>query len=249
MHFCRLLLFFVLSLVAVSCSCAKGRSNVMRIGVDSEWYPLNFGALQPYVNGYIDELLLEVSEYTGIPFEKVPANWDSIDSGLAAKKYNAILTSLMPYNFNEAKYGFSKTILETGPVLIVSVKSKISELKQMGGQVVGVIKGSPAQLLVQKYGDVLVRSYDSIPALFDAIIQGSLNGTVIDRLEAGNYLNDFYAGQLQIVGQPFTQAGLRLVCIKGQNEYLMAQFNKAIEHFKKRGRLQALQKKWQLHRS
>ena len=42
------------------CGCDKD-SRVLRIGIDRGWYPLDFSRQQKYVNGYIDELLLEIA--------------------------------------------------------------------------------------------------------------------------------------------------------------------------------------------
>ncbi|HAB99552.1 MAG TPA: hypothetical protein DCE71_07015, partial [Parachlamydiales bacterium] len=108
--------FFLVFLIG---SCSAGKRPTFRIGVDPNWYPLNFEAFQPYVNGFTEDLLLEVSKYAGVDFIKMEANWDSLLDGLHEKEYDAVLTSLPAYQFNQMKYDFSKNFLDLGPVLVI----------------------------------------------------------------------------------------------------------------------------------
>lgn len=229
-----------------SCSCGSSRHGQFRIGVDADWYPLDFEALQPYVNGYTEDLLLEIAQYSGVEFVKVPASWSSLLEGLNSRKYEAILTSIPPYNFNAAKYDFSKNFLELGPVLVIPVDADVTDLAQMSNEVVGVVSGDPALLILQKYPEIVVRKYETVPDALDAVVNGSVEAVLLDRLIAMSYVRDLFATKLKISTDPFTDAGLHLVTLKGNQEHLIHLFNKSLSQFKKKKKLQSLQKKWQL---
>ncbi len=243
----RVVLYFFLSLFLVSCSCeSSARSGKLRIGVDPSWAPLNFDELQPYVNGYTEDVLLEVSRSSGLEFEKVTANWDSLLEGMRKGQYDAVLTSMPAYTFNLAKYDFSQDFLQLGPVLITTPSGKYTELQQLSGELVGIISGDPAVLVLQKYPEVIIRNYNSIPELLDAVENQEIEAAVLDRLPAVNYVNDLYQGKLKVVSEPLTSVGLHLIVPKGKSEELIRSFNKSLERFEKKKTLVDLQKKWNL---
>lgn len=241
--------FFVciLSLFLSSCSCSgSGGKDRLRIGVDPSWSPLNFDELQPYVNGYAEDLLLEVSRYSGLEFEKVQANWDSLLDGMQRGQYDAVLTSLPPYSFNRAKYDFSVDFLALGPVLITASNSKYTEPRQLSGELVGVLMGDPAVLLLEKYPEIIIRPFNSVPELLDAVVSTELEAAVLDRLPATSYVRDLYSDQLKIASQPLVKTGLHLVVPKGKSQVLIRAFDKSIQRFSKKDTLSKLQKKWHL---
>ena len=214
----------------------------MRVGVDPNWYPINFGPQVAYVNGYTEDLLLEMARYGGIAFELIPANWDTLLDGLQGKKYDAILTSMPPYEYNVAKYDFSKNFLDLGAVLIVPTASKQDDLSQMEGHRVGIIVNDAAALILERYSSVLVSTYSSIPDLLDALAAGEIQGAVLPRIPAIHFVADLYQGKIKVVGAPMTDLGLHLVAPKGRGK----EFCKILETLRKRKVLDPLLKKWSL---
>jgi ABC-type amino acid transport substrate-binding protein len=242
----RLLSFFFIALLVVSCSCAVSRRPTFRIGVDPNWYPLNFEAFQPYVNGFTEDLLLEISKYAGVNFVKVEANWDSLLDGLHEKQYDAVLTSMPSYNFNKVKYSFSKNFLDLGPVLIIPANAQLNDLSKLSNEVVGIVKEDPAFLILQKYPEIIVRKYETVPELLKAVVTGSLEGALLDRLVASSFVRDMYPEQLKISTGPLTDFGLHVMSLKSEDERLIDLFDRTLAQLKKQKKLQALQTKWQL---
>ena len=243
----RWFLFFVLAFFS-SCSCGN-QSRPLRIGIDASWYPLNFEELQPYVNGYTEDVLLEISHYAGLSFEKIPANWDTLFDGMREGKYDAILSSMPPYSFNAAKFDFSENLLDLGPVLITSSDASYRELSQLSGELVGILSNNSAALLIEQYPKVIVRSYPSIPDTLNAIVDGEIEAAVLDSLPAVNFVRDLYAGKLKVASLPLNEFGLHLVAPKGKAEKLVRAFNNALGHFKKKKKLETFQRKWNLRES
>lgn len=238
MHFLRL---FLLALFFHSCSCSSNQSG-FRIGCDPDWYPSNFGPQTSYVNGYTEEMLLEMAHFSGMNFELVRANWDSLFDGLRAKKYDAVLTTLPPYEYNRAKYDFSDNFLDLGPVLIVSLNAEKNSLDALGGDLVGIIANDPAELILAQHPTIVIRQYPSIPALLDAVAQGDIHGALLAHIPAVNYVSDLYSGVLHIVGQPLTHQGIHLVGPKGSIDA----FNRNLASLRKKSVLEKLQQKWEL---
>lgn len=235
--------FLWLLLLAVTlASCGSGSGKVVRIAIDPTWYPLNFGAQQPYVNGFVDELLLEMAQYSNLTFEKIPASGNSLYEGLRAGRYDAVLSSLEPYIFNTAKYDFSHNILKLGPVLIG--KSPL-HLEKMQGSIIGLVAGDPARVVLEKNPTLILRSYESVPDLLNAVARGDIEAAVLDPVLANRYVEDLYAGVLQIASPPLTASGLHMVAMK--DSPVVPAFDKALQRIEKKKRLSALLKKWQLN--
>lgn len=239
--------FVILAFFFSSCSCNQNkRGSGLRIGVDPSFAPLNFEEMQPYVNGYVEELLLEVAHFTGMHFEKVNANWDNLLEGMDGGQYDAVISSMPAYNFNLAKYEFSDSFLDLGPVLVVPSNANYSDLKSLSGELVGVITGDPAVLVIEEYPEVIIRGYNAIPDLLTAVANGDIEAAVLDRLHALSYVRDLYAGRLKIATAPMTSLGLRTVAPKKESTKFIRLFNQALEQMKKKKTLDALQKKWNL---
>jgi ABC-type amino acid transport substrate-binding protein len=237
--------FLLLLILLQSCSSPVSKKAI-RIGVDPNWYPIDFGSQQSYVNGYVEDLLIEMADYNGVGFVRIPANWDTLLDDLNHRKYDAIITSLPAYDYNQAKYDFSKNILDLGPVLIVPSGSQYSELEKIKGEAVGIITGDPAVLILQKYPDIIVRNFLSVPDLLNAVVSGQIEAALLNRIPAVNYINDLYSQKLKIVSPPMTNAGLHVITLKGKQEPFLHTFNKSVKHFYKKKKLEMLMKKWGL---
>jgi ABC-type amino acid transport substrate-binding protein len=237
-----------LCLIAFLASCTSGeqsRPETIRIGVDPSWAPLNFEKQQPYVNGFTEDLLLAIAEYNGIAFEKISADFNTLVDGLNKGRYDAILSSMPPFEFNTAKYDFSQNFLNTGLVLITPLNAKYANVSDLSGELVGIITGSPAAVLLEQNSRVIIRSYPSIPETLDAILSGEIEAAVLDRLPSSAYVRDLYNGKLKTVPTPLTDTGLHAIAKKNSGHFIRT-FNKAIERMKKKRSLDALVKKWQL---
>lgn len=234
-------IFFV-ALLLVGCGSNHFSRVGMRIGIDPLWYPKDFGTQTSYVNGYIENLLLEMNEYSGVRFEIVQASWDNLLDGLKEKKYDAIITTLPPHEYHLAKYDFSDNLLSLGPVLIVPTGSSKKDLDVLGGDLVGIIMNDPAALILEKHPEIVIREFQSIPDLLGAVTLGKIDAALLDRIPAVNYIDNLYAGMLEIPSKPLNNAGIRLVGPKGEID----SFNRSFKSLKKKGDVKKLQKKWEL---
>lgn len=240
---CLILSLFLLQICG---SCGRQR-EIVRVGIDPVWYPIDFGPQATYVNGFTEELLLAISRDTGIEFERITANWDSLYDGMRVDRYDVVLSSLPLHDFNVAEYDFSSNFLDLGPVLVISANSATMDLDKMSGKSVGTVTGDSAVSILQKYPDVIARPiYPSVPELLNAVAEGRIEGALLDRIPAVNYLADLYAGRLKIATPPLNNAGLHLVARKEKQTRFVARFNRSIEQLKKKKKLQKLLAKWEL---
>jgi polar amino acid transport system substrate-binding protein len=238
-------LFLFLCFVCLfSCSDSSIGKKVT-IGVDPNWYPLDFGKQQPYVNGFIDELLLEISKHSGIRFEKMAGNWDSLYQKLQEKEYDAVLSTLQPSILHLAHYDASMSLFDLGPVIVASKKRRHPS-SSPDGTLVGFVSEEEAILFLHDHPKILIRQYDSAPSLLSALSQGLIDQAILDRVTAHAYVTDLFSNDLQVCSAPLNELGIRFVVLKGAHEETLSKFNHSFTYLKKKKRIQALLKKWEL---
>ena len=216
--------------------------GALRVGIDPNWSDSNFGLQTSYVNGYTEDVLVEMARYSGMEFELIKASWDNLLEGLKQGRYDAVITTLPPYEYNVAKYDFSENLLDLGPILITPVNAEKISLESLEGDLVGIIVNAPTEFILAKHPTIIIRSYASIPDLLDAVAKGEIDGALMDRIPAFNYVTDLYNGVLQIVDKPLTNEGIHLVGRKGE----IGAFNKHLISLRKKSTLSKLKKKWDL---
>lgn len=188
----------------------------------------------------------EVSEHSKQPIALKQVNWDTLFEGLQNKQYQAVLSGMPPYNFNETTYTFSPVFLKTGPVLVVPTNSSRKSIADFNEREIGIISDSKNITLLEKNPHTIIRTYDSIPKMLDDVSTGIIEGAIVGVLPAEAYCNDLYQGKLKIVTAPLTEDGLRLISLKDNEKMLMQVFDKTIQDMQKDGSYAKLMQKWGL---
>lgn len=240
MYFYRL--FFCAFFVIFFYSCSNSGSSSFRIGIDPSWYAEDFGPQTAYVNAYTEDLLLEISHYSGMQFELVKTNWDDLLDGMRQGKYDALITSLPRFDYYLAKYDFSENFLDLGPVLVVPVNAQKNTLEKLEKDLIGHLTNDKSAQILAKYPDIVIRNYSSIPELLDAVAKGEIGGALLAQIPAVNYVSDLYFDVLEISGAPLTDAGIHLIGPKGG----IGAFNKHLSSLRKKKMLEKLREKWAL---
>ena len=242
----RLFSFLFLVVLSFFSSCSNTPNKNSKVGVDPTWYPLHFGNQENNVTAFSTELLGAIGEKEKIAFTRISVNWDDLLQGLQKEEYEAILSSMPPYLFNEKLFNFSSVYLYLGPVLVVRTSSTIDSIKDLEGKEIAVITGSSSDLVLEKSPGVLIRYYDSTPQALNAILTETIDGALVDALTATAYLRDLYQKELKIVTPPLTDEGLRLITKYDQSKELVKKFDKGLEELKENGDYNKLLDKWGL---
>lgn len=233
------------SLFLFLCGCSSG-SEKLKVAFDPEWTTLSLGADEPYVNGFVEELFLEIGRQGKLKFVRVATNREDLLAGLKEGRYALALTAMPQRVYNLAKYDFSPSVLDLGVVLCAQKGSSSRSLSDFHGKIVGWVEGDEASwLLLQPHPEVFVKSYPSLPELLEAIASGEIEAGLHARLPVINYVEDLYAESLSIVSDPLTPEGLCFIAPKGDAKWLPL-FTEQVQKLKKKKKLVALQEKWQL---
>lgn len=238
------LCFFLLFLVSSCSSSSSGKTYT--IGLDPHFYSIESIGREKNLLGFATDLMSEVSEHSKQPIALKQVNWDTLFEGLQNKQYQAVLSGMPPYNFNETTYTFSPVFLKTGPVLVVPTNSSRKSIADFNEREIGIISDSKNITLLEKNPHTIIRTYDSIPKMLDDVSTGIIEGAIVGVLPAEAYCNDLYQGKLKIVTAPLTEDGLRLISLKDNEKMLMQVFDKTIQDMQKDGSYAKLMQKWGL---
>lgn len=239
--------FLLFGCILCLTSCGKKKNDVYEIALDPLWYPLNFQDKDNNVLGFSTELLRILSKEEKIFFSLLYGNWDSLLSGLNSNNYQAVLTSLYPYNFNLQQYDFSNLYLPTGPVLVLPIHSPYHSLKEIQGKQIAALSNSSSILLLESHPKILISACDSIGDIINQLQSGQVVGALLPHLIARSYTTGAFQSQFIIASLPLNNEGLRLVTKKNKNPLLIKRFNQGLDKLKKDGRYEALLVDWKLN--
>ena len=244
-------IFLLAALLFSTCTfflsgCSEKNNGTYKIGLDPLWYPLDFKGQENNVMGFSTELLTEISKNEKLYLSLLNTNWDSLFQGLRAGTYQAVLSSLPPYNFNLKQYDFSDLYLPLGPVLILPSSSKTTSLTKMNGKEIGVIIGSSSILILETYPEISIQTYGSASALINDLLMGNIDGALLPILIAESFTRGSFTDSIKIVSKPLNNEGLRILTLKGKSPNLLKYFNKGLKHLENTGKYSKLLKEWQL---
>ncbi len=237
----------MIALCLGGCSSSTDDRNLVRIGIDSGWHEIRLHGQEAYVNGFLEDLLMAVAKYSGLKFECIQANWDSILPNLLKGEYDLMISALPAYEFYQDRLAFSHNFLDLGPVLVLPLQSRVEALSHLEGKLVG-FQSHSSQLVLQAYPQLVWRGYDSPVLLLNAVAEGEIDAALIDPLQGVNYVQNLFQGQLRVLDVPLNREGIRCIAEKEREEsdYWLQVINRSIEHLHRQGTLDALKQKWQL---
>ena len=247
----RILVVLVLLLAAgavLFAGAKKEAAGVRKIVVatDSTWPPMEYVDENKKIVGFDIDLMDAIAAAAGFTVEYKSVAWDGIFAGVAADKYDAIISSVTITDERKEQMDFSDSYINAGQILVVKSDSTgVTTLKDLMGKTVGAQIGTTGSFEVEKVSGVTLKTYDEIGLAFEDLYNGRIQAVVCDTPVAADYAlqNEKYKGSLKIVGEPFTEEYYGIVVKKGNKE-LLDLINAGLKKVEDSGKLAELQKKW-----
>jgi polar amino acid transport system substrate-binding protein len=241
----RFILVLIGSLFLGNCGKTSEKYD-FRVALDPSWYSNEWSGREAALTAFSVELIEAVGNIEKLSIGIYRRNWNDLIYGLERGQYEAICSIMQPYLFYEKLYTFSDLYLMTGPVVVTSQEAPSLPLEKMGGKIIGIEQGSQAALVLEKYPQIIQRTYGSIQQAFIDITTSAIDAAITDILTAEAFTHDLFQNQLKITTPPLTKEGLRLVALQGRASKWMEKFNRGLKKLKANGTYTALAKKWKL---
>ncbi len=236
-------------LAALLLLCAMSRPTLAETTIvfatDATWPPMEFVNEQKQVVGYAMDFMAAAGKEAG--FKPVFKNtaWDGIFAGLAAKKYDAIVSSVSITEERKKAMDFSEPYFTVRQALIVNKASTAKTLADLKGQKVGGQIGTTGYFAIKAAEGVEAKSYDEIGLAMEDLNVGRIAAVVCDDPVAANYALDKYKEKLKIAAIIETgEAENYGVAVNKGNKQVLDMVNKGIAAVKAKGLDKDLKKKW-----
>lgn len=243
--FFRFLFSCLCCLFLLGCG-GKSKSYDYRIAFDSSWYSLEIPGRTGNLTAFTTELIEAIGKAERVSIAVFDRSWSNLMYALQKEECDAICSTMQPYLFYEKLYRFSNVYLSTGPVVVTPANTRAVPLEKMGGKILAVQRESNGAIILEKYPEIILRTYDSVQQALIDTTEGIIDGAIVDVLTAEAFTKDLFSGQLKIASMPLTQEGVRILTLKDHTPQLVKIFDRGLAKLKADGTYSKLVKKWNL---
>ncbi len=222
-----------------SCTQTTIRSTAT-IGIDPNLDQIQSIEMKNNVMGFIQDLLKEITAKNRIGFRLINEDSRDLEKGLVEEKYQLIFSDLIPYNFNENEYTFSKNVVQLAPYPVIRLGSKIKNLKNFKNKIIGIQEGDLNKIDFKKYPDWNLRIYNSELEALNDLVNDKIDIALINYLSALSYVEDTFYNRLEMLNIPLNNQGYRFVSLKDKQKEIIQLINNNIK------KSNELVKKWNL---
>ncbi|MDD5724206.1 MAG: basic amino acid ABC transporter substrate-binding protein [Syntrophales bacterium] len=242
------MLLIVVGLVAVSiggCQRAEEEITSITCATDATWPPMEMVDANRNIVGFDVDFLNAVAREAGFKVEFKNTAWDGIFAGIAAGKYDAIMSSVTILEERKKTMSFSEPYVNVGLVLVVPKESDAVMIADLAGKSVGTQIGTTSAQEIEKVEGVELKSYDEIGLAFEDMATGRIAGVVCDTVVAAHYAlrQDEYREKFKLAGDILTEEYYGIV-VQKDNKKLLDLINKGIKAVQGKGIDKQLEKKW-----
>ncbi|MES2901823.1 MAG: transporter substrate-binding domain-containing protein [Pseudomonadota bacterium] len=223
---------------------AKARGT-LKIAMEGTYPPFNYKDQKTgQLAGYDVDVANLIAARLGVKAAFVTTEWSAILAGLAAGKYDVIVSQVGITDKRQQAFDFSAPYTYSSPQLIVRKNDKAlyAKLADLKGKKVGVGQGSVFEQQVKAVPGIEVKSYPAAPENLQDLAIGRVDAALNDSLMVAYLLKN---STLPI------QAGARVgnvermgVAMKKGNPGLKAAIDKALQDAGADGTLKAISLKW-----
>ncbi len=238
--------FRVLSFsIAVLCIGSATHAQDLRWGGDAEGgapYLLPNPKNPREIVGFEIDLMNAVAKQMGRRSVFVQNQWDGLIPGLQRGNYDLAVNGIEITDDRKQQVNFSIPYYVCGEQLSVrSGENAIHSLADLKGKVVGTLKASLAQRILERQGNIEVRSYENQNNAYDDLAIGRLQAVLMDWPIAVYYSKP--NPKLKFTG-PSIERMEYGIAVRKEDPILLKQVNDALLALVKSGELARIYEKW-----
>jgi cystine transport system substrate-binding protein len=223
---------------------AKARGS-LRIAMEGTYPPFNFKDPKTgQLAGYDVDVARAVTAKLGLKPEFVTTEWSAILAGLAAGKYDVIVSQVGITPKREQAFDFSQPYTYSSPQLIVRRNESLhySSLADLKGKTLGVGQGSVFEQQAKAVPGIQVKSYPAAPENLQDLAFGRIDAALNDSLMVSYLLKNSQlpikagarVGAVERMGIPFRKG----------NPKFKAAVDQALAELQKDGSLARMSIRW-----
>jgi len=219
--------------------------GTLRIAMEGTYPPFNFKDPKTgQLAGYDVDVAKAVSAKLGLKPEFVSTEWSAILAGLAAGKYDVIVSQVGITPKREQAFDFSQPYTYSSPQLIVRRNESLQykTLADLKGKTLGVGQGSVFEQQAKAVPGIVVKSYPAAPENLQDLAFGRVDAALNDSLMVAYLLKNSQlpikagarVGAVERMGIPFRKG----------NPKFKAAVDKALAELQRDGSLARMSTRW-----
>lgn len=194
--------------------------------------------------GFEIDLMEALARKLGRKSVFVQNQWDGLVPGLQRGNYDLVVNGLEITDDRKQQVNFSLPYYVCGEQLSVRAdETAVQSLADLRGKVVGTLKASLAQRILEREGGIEIRSYENQNNPYDDLAIGRLRAVLMDWPIAIYYSKP--NPKLKFVGETIGRMEYGIALRKNETE-LLRQVNEALLALIKAGELQRIYDKWSI---
>ncbi|WP_445486764.1 amino acid ABC transporter substrate-binding protein [Niallia sp. 03133] len=235
-----------LILTGCSNSTTNNKENTLVIGIDDKFAPMGFRDANNKIVGFDIDYAKAAAEKMGVKVTFQPIDWQTKESELSSGRIDLIWNGYTITDERKKKVLFTKPYLKNAQVVVTLADSKLANLNDLKGKVVGLQSLSSAADALEanpiksKIKEVTEFS-DNVMALND-LKSGRLDAVVIDEVVIDYYMTK-EKGSFKVLKESLAPEEYGVGVKKG-NEELLEKLQKALDEMNTDGTADKISKKW-----
>ena len=214
---------------------------------DATWPPMEFVDKNRNLVGYSIDYIAAVAKAAGFEIEHKNVAWDGIFSGLSAKRYDIIASSVTITDERKKVMDFSDPYYTVRQAVVMPKDTDVTKLEGLRGKSVGAQIGTTGFITLKKDSAIKAMSYDEIGLAMEALATGRIDAAICDDPTAVNFVlaNPAYAAKLKVAFTvPAEIPEFYGFAVDKGNKELLDLINKGIRIVRETGKEETLIKKW-----
>jgi len=238
----RIILLITLTLLLCLSASSVPAQDVLRIGTDATYPPLESKDNDRYV-GFDIDLGEAIGRLLGRKVEWTNSGFDGIFAALQAGKFDAVMSSVTITDDRKRQLAFSDPYYTAGQALASRKGGPVyTDVAQLKGMTVGIQINTTAKEVLKKFPDVAVRQYNSIDLALLDLQNGKLDAVMTDSPVLKYMLHRSFNG-LQLATNLLTEEHYG-IALRRDEPRLLDQVNGALRRLNDTGEMAKLKEKW-----
>ncbi|MFI4927638.1 MAG: transporter substrate-binding domain-containing protein [Burkholderiales bacterium] len=246
MNMRRHFLFAALTLAALGCSVARAEGNVLRVGTDATFPPMEFTE-NGKRTGFDVDLVEAIGKKLGKPVEWVDIDFKGLIPGLVSHRFDMAVSAIYITDERKKVVDFTEPYYAGGLVAMVKDGSSIKKLSDLDGKKVTVQVGTKSVGFLQEHYPKVQRvEVEKNQEMFNLVDIGRADAAVTGKPAAYQYVRT--RPGLKVLPDQLTTEEYGMALRRDEPQLTKA-VNEAITQLKADGTYAAIVNKWFPNRS
>jgi polar amino acid transport system substrate-binding protein len=245
------MILIIASLLAIAAGCSNSaakekKDEALVIGIDDKFAPMGFRDEDNNIVGFDIDYAKAAAEKMGTEVKFQPIDWKTKEAELSSGRIDLIWNGYTITDERKEKVLFTKPYLKNAQVVVTLADSKIAQLKDLEGKVVGLQSLSSASdalnaAPIKEQIKTVTEFSDNVQALTD-LKSGRLDAVVIDEIVI-NYYMAKEKEAFKVLDESLAPEEYGIGVKKG-NEELLDKLQTALDDLNEDGTAAEISEKW-----